>query len=312
VRDDPFAAAGDAAPALLRSGFAVVAAVDSSDVRRRAAGRYVLDVDHGGATARILVATDLQAGDERTPDVLHRMQELAGVFAAQTGEQVGVGGFATTLTQFDEGTSERLPFIMLGVVLVTFLVLVAVLRSVLLPLLAVALNVLTVLATFGVLSLLFVGDDPLLGRTGALDVIGVCTIFAITFALSIDYQVFLLARMREGFVMTQDPVEAIRFGISHTARIVTGAALIMLGVFAAFATTDIASVQQFGVGLGFAILADATLVRLVLLPAVMRLAGDSTWWLPDRLERRLPELDVEGVGYVRTQSQLATRAADVW
>jgi RND superfamily putative drug exporter len=86
----------------------------------------------------------------------------------------------------------------------------------------------------------------------------------------------------------------------------------MLGVFAAFATAGVATVQQFGVGVGVAILVDATLVRLVLLPATLALAGPRTWWLPDRLERRLPELDVEGVADVRNRAELATRAADVW
>jgi len=245
LRTDPFAGQQVSAPALLLSGYAPLAALDTAGTRRRAAGRYVLDLDRGGATARILVLTDLSPTDRRAPELVQRVQALVGDFAGRTGQHAAVGGLATQLVEFSDRTNARLAF-------------------------------------------------------------------AIVFALSIDYQVFLLARMREGFVLTQHPDGAIRFGIEHTGRIVTGAALIMLGVFVAFATTDVSSVQQFGVGLGAAILIDATLVRLVLLPAVLRLVGLRAWWLPDRMERRLPELDVEGVAYVRTRADIATRAAELW
>jgi RND superfamily putative drug exporter len=194
---------------------------------------------------------------------------------------------------------------------VTFLALVAVLRSVLLAGIAVGLNLLSVVTMFGVLSLLYSGSHPLLGRTGGVDVISIVSIFTITFALSIDYQVFLLARMREGYLESQDATTAIRFGVERTARIVTGAALIMLATFGAFATTQIANIQQIGVGLATAIAVDATVVRLVILPAVLRLGGARTWWLPDWLERKLPELDVEGFAYIRARTGQATRAADV-
>jgi RND superfamily putative drug exporter len=214
--------------------------------------------------------------------------------------------------QFDDATRARIPLIVGGIALATFLVLVPVLRSLLLPAIAVGLNLLTVATTFGVMTLLFAGDDPVLGSTGGLDVLSASSAFAIIFALSIDYQVFLLARMREGYVMTQDASQAISFGINHTARIVTGAAMIMFGTFAVFGTTSVAGVQQFGVGLAVAIAVDATIVRLVLVPAVMKLAGDRVWWLPDRVERKLPELDVEGVGYVRIREEMGTRAAELW
>jgi RND superfamily putative drug exporter len=161
----------------------------------------------------------------------------------------------------------------------------------------VILNLLTVAAAFGVLSLLFVGDNPPLGGAGALDVLSVASIFTICFALSIDYQVFLLTRMREEFVRTQSNDSAIEFGISKTAKVVTGAAAIMIAVFTAFAVSDFVILKQFGVGLATAVLIDATIVRLVLLPATMRLFGLTTWWLPDWLDERLPVLDVEGSEY---------------
>ena len=294
------------------SGFATLAAASAAAPLRRAAAHYVLDVAGGGGVGRIEAITDLGLNDPRTPGLLVRVQRLTAAFAAKTGVRAAVGGQVPTLFQFSQSTKSRLPLIIVGVALVTFLALIAVLRSVLLAAIAVGLNLLTVFTMFGVLTFLYVGSHPVLGMTGGLDVISTVCIFAITFALSIDYQVFLLARMREGYLESQDPLLAIRFGVEHTARIVTGAALIMLATFAAFGTTDVSNVQEFGIGLGAAIAVDASIVRLVILPAVLRLCGARTWWLPDRLERRLPELDVEGFAYVRARNELATRAADVW
>jgi RND superfamily putative drug exporter len=163
---------------------------------------------------------------------------------------------------------------------------VPVLRSVLLPLLAVLLNLFTVAAAFGVLVLLFQGGAPL-GGPGYIDAIMVSGVFSVVFGLSIDYEVFLLARMREGYALTGTTQGAIEYGLRRTAGVVTGAALIMTGVFVAFAMSNIASMRQLGVGLTVAVLLDATLVRLVLLPAAIRLTGDRAWWLPRPLERVL-------------------------
>jgi putative drug exporter of the RND superfamily len=154
-----------------------------------------------------------------------------------------------------------------------------------------------------------VGDNPPLGGAGALDMLSVASIFTITFALSIDYQVFLLTRMREEFVRTQSNDSAIQFGIDKTAKVVTGAAAIMIAVFCAFALSDFVILKQFGIGLATAVLIDATIVRLILLPAVMRLFGLSTWWLPDWLDNRLPVLDVEGSEYQHDQEQMSPRPA---
>jgi RND superfamily putative drug exporter len=157
----------------------------------------------------------------------------------------------------------------------------------------VVLNLLTVAAAFGILVVLFQGDAPL-GGAGFLDAIMVAGIFSVVFALSIDYEVFLLARMREGWLHTGTTEGAVEYGLRKTAGVVTGAAAIMLGVFAVFAFADIASMRQLGIGLSIAVLLDATVVRLVLLPAAIRLCGDRCWSLPGWLERRLPEVDLDG------------------
>jgi RND superfamily putative drug exporter len=182
--------------------------------------------------------------------------------------------------------------------------LIPILRSLVLPLIAVVLNLITVAVGFGVLTLLFVGHDPPLGGAGSLDVISAAGIFAITFSLSIDYQVFLLSRMREGLVRTQDSDAAITYGIEKTARVVTGAAAIMISVFVAFGLSEFVIIRQFGVGLATAVLVDATIVRLALLPALMRLFGTTIWWLPEWLENRLPLLDIDGVEFEQDVRQM--------
>jgi hypothetical protein len=115
-------------------------------------------------------------------------------------------------------------------------------------------------------------------------------VLTIMFVLSIDYEVFLLTRMREAWLETGDHEHAIADGLRHTASVITGAAVIMSSVFLVFATTDIASLQQFGAGLTFAVVLDSTVVRLVLLPAIMRAMGPRTWWLPGWLDRLIPEI----------------------
>jgi RND superfamily putative drug exporter len=161
-------------------------------------------------------------------------------------------------------------------------------RSIWLPLIAVALNLVTVGAAFGVLSLLVELPSRPLGDAGFIDAISAVAIFTVTFGLSIDYQVFLLSRMREGWLETNDTAKAIDYGVSRTAGVIVGAALIMTGVFLAFAASDVANLRQMGVGLAVAVMLDATVIRLLLLPAAMRALGDWNWWLPGWLERRLP------------------------
>jgi putative drug exporter of the RND superfamily len=147
-----------------------------------------------------------------------------------------------------------------------------------------------------------------MGGAGKLDIVTVTGIFVITFALSIDYQVFLLTRMREEYVRTRSHTAAVEFGISKTAKVVTGAALIMVAVFLAFAASSFSLIQQLGIGLASAVVIDATIMRLGLLPAIMMLAGDRTWWLPTWLDEKLPFLDTDGALFARDTDHLRTAA----
>jgi RND superfamily putative drug exporter len=173
----------------------------------------------------------------------------------------------------------------------------AVFRSLLVPLKAVIMNLLTIGAAYGVVVAMFqwgwLGDLTNVSPAPIETWIPMM-LFAITFGLSMDYEVFLLSRVREEYVATGDNHEAVVRGVSGTARVITSAALIMISVFGAFVLSDDPNGKLFGVGLAVAVLIDATLVRMVLVPATMSLLGRANWWLPGWLDRLLPHLDLEG------------------
>ncbi len=186
-----------------------------------------------------------------------------------------------------------MPLVILAMTLVTFLALVVLLRALILAALAVILNLMTVGVAFGVLVLLFnVPAGWPLGGHDYVDAIGAAGIFGIVFGLSVDYAVFLLARMREAYEETGDHRAAISFGLEKTARVITGAAAIMMAVFLTFAAAKISTVSQLGVGLAVAVALDATVVRILLLPALMLLIGERVWWLPAPLQRALPKIEL--------------------
>ncbi|HEX6153470.1 MAG TPA: MMPL family transporter, partial [Solirubrobacterales bacterium] len=200
---------------------------------------------------------------------------------------------AAQLNDYSRVTRERIPWVIVAITIATFLVLMVVLRALLLAAIAVLLNLLTVAVAFGVLTLLFnVPEDWPLGGHEYVDAIGATLIFGLVFGLSIDYAVFLLSRMREHYDVHGDNAAAVEFGLARTAGVITGAAAIMMAVFIAFSAAPIATVSQLGVGLTVAVILDATVVRIVLLPALMLLLGDRVWWLPKPLERALPKISV--------------------
>jgi RND superfamily putative drug exporter len=291
-------------PGFFNSGYLVVAGLDGARPADRDAIAGIVDTANGARKARILVMPDVPTNDPRQDHIVDDVRALTHRFQRETGIQAPVGGTAPELTDFARVNRTRVPLLILAICLVTYLALIPILRSVVLPAIAVGLNLLTVSAAFGVLTLLFVGHNAPMGGVGKLDVVTVTGIFVVTFALSIDYQVFLLTRMREEYVRTQSHTSAVEFGISKTARVVTGAAAIMVAVFVAFALSSFSIIQQLGIGLATAVLIDATVVRLGLLPSIMKLAGDRTWWLPTWLDEKLPFLDTEGAIFARDASHL--------
>jgi RND superfamily putative drug exporter len=276
-------------PGAIDSGFLMLTALDGTVPATREQIAQLVNVDDGGQSVRMLVVPAAGPSAPATRRLGDRLQEEIPKLelASATGVEIGEG--AQSLADYTDATMARIPWLVGALSLVSILMLIAVLRSLLLPVVAVALNLLTIAAAFGALQLFF-GLDLLVGPR-YIDAISAAGVLTIMFVLSIDYEVFLLTRMREAWLQTHDHLRAIEHGLRTTAGVITGAAVIMSSVFLVFATADIASLQQFGAGLTFAVALDATVVRLVLLPAIMRLLGPSAWWLPQWLDRRLPEID---------------------
>jgi RND superfamily putative drug exporter len=282
-------------PHLFDSGYFVLSAIDGAPPVPRGLAGEAVNVGRGGQAARLLVvSTDPfnTAGSRATGELL---DDEADRLAREGNLVAGVSGGAAILNDYGSATKSRLPLVIGAIVLITFLILVAILRAPLLALLAVCLNLASVAAAVGVVSLIckLPAGYPLGGHS-YIDTVGAAGIFGVTFGLSIDYAVFLLARMRERRDAGADNATAIAFGLEKTAGVITGAAAIMAAVFVSFAAAPIATVSQLGVGLTVAILLDATVVRIVLLPALMLLLGDRVWHVPTALQRVLPRFDLHG------------------
>ncbi len=276
-------------PHLFDSGYFVLSALDGAPARRRAEAGEAISVGSGGQAARMLVVSTHPFNSGGSRRVGERLQADAERIATASGLQTGVTGGAATLNTYGEATEARLPLVIGAFVLFTLLALVVVLRAPLLALLTVILNLASVAAAIGVMTLVCrIPEGYPLGGHPYVDTVGAGAIFGVTFGLSIDYAVFLLARMRERYEVDGDNRAAIAFGLERTAGVITGAAAIMAAVFISFAAAPIATVSQMGVGLTVAILLDATAVRIVLLPALMLLLGDRVWRVPAPLDRILP------------------------
>ncbi len=190
-----------------------------------------------------------------------------------------------------------MPLVITGVVVVSFLLLMAVFRSVAVPFKAAIMNLLSVGAAYGVIVAVFqwgwVGSFFGIGKTGPIDPWIPLMMFTILFGLSMDYEVFLLSRIREEFLRTGDNATAVADGLAMTARVITAAAAIMVCVFGSFVLGDQRALKLFGMGLATAVFLDATLVRMVLVPSTMELLGKANWWLPHWLDRIVPTISVE-------------------
>jgi RND superfamily putative drug exporter len=236
--------------------------------------------------------------DPESPAARGLVSRLRAGEPSVAGAQVEVGGSTAQVEDFKDLVSGSMWKILLFVLAFSYLVLLVLLRSILLPLKAVLVNLLSVAAAYGVLVAVFQWGwfDSLLGfhHLGYVNTLTPPFLLAIVFGLSMDYEVFLLTRIRERYDATGDTRKAVGEGLAGSARTISSAALIMVAVFAVFAFTGVPSVKEIGVGLAVAIALDATLVRLVLVPAVMELMGKWNWWLPAPLARVLPRADLEG------------------
>ena len=252
-----------------------------------------------GDTALLSLVATTTPQDEATEALVDTLRdESIPAATSGTGLSIDVGGATAAHLDSLRGTSERLPIFFGSVLLVSFLLLMMVFRSVVVALKAVIMNLLASAAAFGVLALAVSGGPlgDLIGIPEATPVpiqlpIG---IFAILFGLSMDYEVFLLSRIKEEYDRTGDNAIAVADGLAKSARVITAGAAVMVTVFLSFVLFDDVFGKMFGIGLAAAIFIDATLVRMVLVPATMELLGDRNWWLPGWLDRLLPNIHVEG------------------
>jgi RND superfamily putative drug exporter len=251
-----------------------------------------------GDTAVIRVYPTTSPQDAKTNDLIHRLRSDVIPGATQgTGLKAYVGGQTASTIDVGDKINSRLPIFFTMVIGLSFIVLVVVFRSIAVPLKAAIMNLLSIGAAYGALVAVFQWGwlaGPLgVHQTGPIEVFLPMMMFAILFGLSMDYEVFLVSRIREEHERGVENSDAVALGLSSTARVITSAALIMITVFGSFALGDQRVIKEFGLGLAVAIFLDASIVRLLLVPAVMELLGEQNWWLPGFLDRLLPNISVD-------------------
>ena len=236
---------------------------------------------------------------EETADLVDTLREdVLPPIAESYGGEVMITGNAALMVDLSSKLQSRMPWFIAAVLLLSLLILVPVFRSVWVPLKAAALNLVSIGASYGVLVAIFQWGwgAELFGihETMPINPLAPMLMFAILFGLSMDYEVFLLGRVREEYRLSRDPRASLIAGVTRTAPVITSAALIMISVFYAFVLSPDITSKLFGIGLGTAVLLDVTLVRLVLVPAAMSLLGHRAWHLPAWLDRILPDIDLDG------------------
>jgi uncharacterized membrane protein YdfJ with MMPL/SSD domain len=278
----------------------VQTAIDDLEQRALATGRMhdpiTVDVNEDGTVANISIPTEGEGSDSVSAASLNTLREdiVPETVGALPDVEAGVTGLSARWIDMKDAIRSELPAVFAFVLLFAFVLMLLAFRSLVIAAKAILLNLLSVAASYGVLVLVFqhgVGKGLLgFSSTAGIDPVIPLLLFVILFGLSMDYHVFILSRIREAFNRGMGSDEAIAYGIGSTAAVVTSAAIVMVAVFAVFATLSMLFFKQFGVGLAVAVLLDATIVRAVLLPATMKLLGDWNWYLPSWLQW-LPHLD---------------------
>jgi putative drug exporter of the RND superfamily len=244
-----------------------------------------------GKTGLIILVTKQPPESEDVKGLVTELRKDAWKELGGTGISVQVGGATAMVADFDEEMLGSLLRVIPAVLALTFVALLILFRSLLIPLKAIALNLLTVLAAYGFLVYVFqdgigaglIGLDP----PGGLNSLVVLMLFTILFGLSMDYEVFLLAHIGDEYRRSADNAASVAAGLQRTAGLITSAAFIMVCLFASFGFTRLTVTREFGLGLAFAVFLDATLIRILLVPALMELFGPANWWTPAWLKRML-------------------------
>jgi RND superfamily putative drug exporter len=267
----------------------------------------IFNGDHTAATIAITAKTSPQ--DAATSDLIHRLRAVGPPALHGAGAEIYVGGSTATILDLDNRIASRLPIFFLAVIGLGFLILMAVFRSVIIPITAALMNLLAIGASLGILVAVFqwgwLGGLIGVGKTGPVEAFLPMMLFAILFGLSMDYEVFLVSRIQEEHLHGYANSDAVDRGLSLSMRLITAAAAIMGSVFLSFAFGDQRVLKEFGIGLAAAIFIDATVIRLFLIPALMHLLGEANWWFPRWLDRIVPNISIEGPRDVEEQEQVA-------
>jgi RND superfamily putative drug exporter len=251
-----------------------------------------------GDAAVIIAVPRTSPQDTKTQALVHHLRgAVIPPIVRGTGTQALVGGETAAGVDSASNFSHRLPYVIGGVVFLSFLLLMCVFRSIAVPVKAAIMNLLSIGAAYGVIVAVFqwgwLGSLFNIGKTAPIDPWIPLMLFTILFGLSMDYEVFLLSRIREEWRRTGDNATAVADGLAATARVITAAAAIMVFVFGSFVLGDMRVLKVFGLGLASAVLVDATLVRMVLVPATMEILGNANWWLPRWVDRIVPTISVD-------------------
>ena len=237
-----------------------------------------------GNNVRLIAIHDMPPRTPEAQEMINQIREI------DSGAEVLVGGIAADYADSQNGISAILPWVLLWIMIAVFILLFLFTGSILLPIKAVILNFASLLATMGLLTFIFIDGNLtfLVGdfiNTKTLDTSSLVLVAIVAFGLSMDYEVFLLSRIKEEHDSGHSNIESVALGLQKSARIITAAAFILAVVFAAFIISGVTSIKMMGFGIAFAILLDATLVRAFLVPALMRLFGEWNWWAPKSLKR---------------------------
>lgn len=258
--------------------------------------------DKSGDAAIFNAVPTTSPSSTATEDTVSRLRDTTIPDALKGTKSVAhVGGQTAGYVDLAEEIGDKLPQVILLVVALSFIVLMLAFRSIVVPFQAAVMNLLSIAAAYGLVTFVFQEGHgaSLIGLEGAVPVVSFLPLvmFAILFGLSMDYEVFLLTQIKESWKRSGDSDSAVIEGVSTSGRVITSAALIMVAVFSSFVLSGDPVVKQFGVGLAFAVVIDATIVRCLLVPAVMILMKRSNWWFPARLDRIVPRIDIEGNEY---------------
>jgi RND superfamily putative drug exporter len=257
-----------------------------------------VNVGNGSDRTIITVVSKASPDSSEAEDLVNQIRDTTvPKYTGAAGPQMLVGGETAQFVDLGNESLGKLPFVLAIVLTLSFFYLLVIFRSVLIPAKAVVMNLLATAAAFGLTTWVFSDGhlENLFGFTsvGFVQVYLPIFVFALLFGLSMDYEVFLIRRIQEEWLKTHDNEDAIAAGIAHTARPIVAAAAIMAAVFGCYIVADVLELKEFGFSLAMAVILDATLVRLLLVPAIMKFAGPANWWLPKSIDRHLPRVQLD-------------------